>query len=228
MRRLQSNLAYLAAIADRSHKPSSQIPPHPQIMLAPAFTTRTKVEDEKDDKVDGVESNKERIDLLNKQYTRLQELFPGADLQKERNAMKQQAAVAQANQARNNPATGGDSTAKVRDDANSSGAIAANQEQEMVDMTSFQTNEYQAKHLPAESGRRLVTEYSKRNKSAWEEMDGFVPEVKLLEGRRVRQEGKYYQRPRRSLVTWNNNWKRNSQSKVGRFCRRVCGLHLVQ
>lgn len=38
MRRLQANLAYLAAIADRSHKPSSQIPPHPTIISAPPLS----------------------------------------------------------------------------------------------------------------------------------------------------------------------------------------------
>lgn len=38
MRRLQANLAYLAAIADRSHKPSSQIPPHPAIISAPPIS----------------------------------------------------------------------------------------------------------------------------------------------------------------------------------------------
>ena len=132
MRRLQSNLAYLAAIADRSHKPSSQIPPHPQIMLAPAFTSRIKADEEKDDKSGGVESDSERIGLLNKQYTRLQELFPGADLQKERNAMKQQAAMAQANQAKTNPALG-DSAAKPND-TNMSGAVTMNHEHEMVYM----------------------------------------------------------------------------------------------
>ncbi|KAI9674185.1 MAG: hypothetical protein M1817_002003 [Caeruleum heppii] len=35
MRRLQANLAYLAAIADRSHKPASHIPPAPAIMSPP-------------------------------------------------------------------------------------------------------------------------------------------------------------------------------------------------
>ncbi|KAI9811075.1 MAG: hypothetical protein M1827_005657 [Pycnora praestabilis] len=35
MRRLQANLAYLAAIADRSHKPASAIPPSPAILDAP-------------------------------------------------------------------------------------------------------------------------------------------------------------------------------------------------
>jgi hypothetical protein len=38
MRRLQANLAYLAAIADRSHKPSSQIPPHPASISAPPLS----------------------------------------------------------------------------------------------------------------------------------------------------------------------------------------------
>ena len=35
MRCLQANLAYLAAIADRAHKPTSTIPPSPAIMTAP-------------------------------------------------------------------------------------------------------------------------------------------------------------------------------------------------
>ena len=35
MRRLQANLAYLAAIADRAHKPASHIPAAPAIMVAP-------------------------------------------------------------------------------------------------------------------------------------------------------------------------------------------------
>jgi hypothetical protein len=42
MRRLQANLAYLAAIADRSHKPSSQIPPHPAIISAPPLSPLSK------------------------------------------------------------------------------------------------------------------------------------------------------------------------------------------
>ena len=35
MRCLQANLAYLASIADRAHKPASQKPPAPAIMAAP-------------------------------------------------------------------------------------------------------------------------------------------------------------------------------------------------
>ncbi|KAH6666421.1 hypothetical protein B0J14DRAFT_202544 [Halenospora varia] len=64
MRRLQSNLAYLAAIADRSHKPSSQIPSHPAIMTAPP-------------------SHRNRLETLKDQYKRLQALFPGVDPKKE-------------------------------------------------------------------------------------------------------------------------------------------------
>ena len=40
MRRLQSNLAYLAAIADRTHKPASHIPPSPAIMTSPSHLPR--------------------------------------------------------------------------------------------------------------------------------------------------------------------------------------------
>jgi len=218
MRRLQSNLAYLAAIADRSHKPSSQIPPHPQIMLAPAFTARVKADEEKDNKSDGIESNHERIDLINKQYTRLQELFPGADLQKERNAIKQQAAMAHATQAKANPATGGDSATKVKDDANNSGAMIMNQEQDMVDMTSSQTNEYQAKHQQAESRGCLVTQTPETIKSAWDEMGDFCPKLLVRESENpVWQLGKYYRRRRRSLLTWDNKWKGNCLSKLGRL-----------
>ncbi|MCJ1287918.1 hypothetical protein MMC26_007270 [Xylographa opegraphella] len=41
MRRLQSNLAYLAYIADRVHKPADQFPRHPAIMDAPAVPGST-------------------------------------------------------------------------------------------------------------------------------------------------------------------------------------------
>jgi hypothetical protein len=109
MRRLQSNLAYLAAIADRAHKPSSQIPPHPAIMSAPPMTSHSnsapdaanipkpesdgsetkKVDGEaqKETKVESRglsgESREERIEMLKEQYKRLQALFPDADPKKD-------------------------------------------------------------------------------------------------------------------------------------------------
>lgn len=39
MRCLQANLAYLAAVADRAHKPTSTIPPCPTIMTGPKSLT---------------------------------------------------------------------------------------------------------------------------------------------------------------------------------------------
>ncbi len=56
MRRLQINLAYLAALADRTHKPGSQIPPCPSILRAPP-----------------------EMSILEGLYRRLQELYPGID-----------------------------------------------------------------------------------------------------------------------------------------------------
>jgi hypothetical protein len=109
MRRLQSNLAYLAAIADRAHKPSSQIPAHPAIMSAPPLalhlnptadatntpkadadgseTKKEEGEAQKDTKEEskglGGETRGERIETLREQYKRLQALFPDADPKKD-------------------------------------------------------------------------------------------------------------------------------------------------
>lgn len=99
MRRLQGNLAYLAAIADRSHKPSSQIPPHPAVMSAPPLTPRTKkdsisspptetkienaTEDRKPEEGESPEDRENRIETLKDQYKRLQALFPGVDPKKD-------------------------------------------------------------------------------------------------------------------------------------------------
>lgn len=109
MRRLQSNLAYLAVIADRSHKPSSQIPPHPSIMSAPALTPRssqpnstisgspkaeTKTEEAEESKIEGIDDD--HSESLKEQYKKLQALFPGVDPKKE--APAQPAAVAAARQ----------------------------------------------------------------------------------------------------------------------------------
>lgn len=101
MRRLQSNLAYLAAIADRSHKPSSQIPPHPAIMYAPAITTKplkiaaldspsdeTKKEDGDEKKPEELQEEN-RVELLKDQYKKLADLFPGVDPRKEAKPQQQ-------------------------------------------------------------------------------------------------------------------------------------------
>ncbi|KAJ5054881.1 uncharacterized protein L3040_001143 [Drepanopeziza brunnea f. sp. 'multigermtubi'] len=92
MRRLQSNLAYLAAIADRSHKPSSQIPAHPTIMTAPALSLKSppratssspKADTKKDEPGEKPEDEGNRGERLREQYRQLQALFPGVDPKKE-------------------------------------------------------------------------------------------------------------------------------------------------
>lgn len=111
MRRLQFNLAYLAAIADRSHKPSSAIPPHPAIISAPPLSplppkTQTKQSpkaspnqntnvktEPSSDAANGAtngtataadsEETEDRLETLKTLYTRLQALFPGVDPKKE-------------------------------------------------------------------------------------------------------------------------------------------------
>ncbi|OWO97792.1 hypothetical protein B2J93_8903 [Marssonina coronariae] len=92
MRRLQSNLAYLAAIADRSHKPSSQIPPHPAILVAPGLNPKP-VAGAGAAAADSAAGNEEmgeqasadesRGALLREQYKQLQALFPGVEVKKE-------------------------------------------------------------------------------------------------------------------------------------------------
>ncbi|KAI9055089.1 hypothetical protein LZ554_000054 [Drepanopeziza brunnea f. sp. 'monogermtubi'] len=92
MRRLQSNLAYLAAIADRSHKPSSQIPAHPTIMTAPALSLKSppratssspKADTKKDEPGEKPDDEGNRGERLREQYRQLQALFPGVDPKKE-------------------------------------------------------------------------------------------------------------------------------------------------
>jgi hypothetical protein len=94
MRRLQSNLAYLAAIADRSHKPSSQIPAHPAFMSAPpipsksqptsATTSSPQAETKKEESNDvKMPNNEDHAEILREQYKKLQALFPGVDPKKE-------------------------------------------------------------------------------------------------------------------------------------------------
>ena len=66
MRRLQSNLAYLACIADRPHKPQNPIPPFPAIMETPS-QRKPEADAEGDD-----EKEKE----LRQKYESLKELWP--------------------------------------------------------------------------------------------------------------------------------------------------------
>lgn len=94
MRRLQSNLAYLAAIADRSHKPSSQIPAHPAIMTAPILAPKSPTDasphpdNKQDDFGDRPDDAESRCENLRDLYRQLQALFPGVDPKKESQMMQ--------------------------------------------------------------------------------------------------------------------------------------------
>lgn len=100
MRRIQYNLSYLAAIADRSHKPSSQTPPHPAIISAPQLESikrmkAAKKEEAKKEDSGTIKSEEEKKgeneeeeeedgpEELKKMYAQLQTLFPGVDPRKE-------------------------------------------------------------------------------------------------------------------------------------------------
>ena len=135
MRRLQCNLAYLAAIADRSHKPSSQIPAHPAIISAPprfqkssqhgqttpsTSSPPTKKEDpsgstsdekkpEQDKKPEEMEE--ERALALGDLYKKLQALFPGVDPKKEPPVARTQQQQQQMQAQKQNAGQGGNQSA---------------------------------------------------------------------------------------------------------------------
>ena len=113
MRRLQGNLAYLAAIADRSHKPSNQIPSHPQVIsappLAPRITSSTApksafssadgatLEDDKETTASAGEvEDVNRPERLVGLYKQLQALFPDVDPKKEQSLQQMNAAAMRA------------------------------------------------------------------------------------------------------------------------------------
>jgi hypothetical protein len=125
IRRLQGNLAYLAAIADGSHKPSSQIPAHPQVRSAPPLTSRSKTisspkasskaswpssasdagktepdqsgkEDKKEGSSIGELDDIDQPERLKDLRKRLQALFPGVDPKKEQTMQQMNAAAMRA------------------------------------------------------------------------------------------------------------------------------------
>ncbi|ESZ99079.1 hypothetical protein SBOR_0489 [Sclerotinia borealis F-4128] len=90
MRRLQSNLAYLAAIADRTHKPAAQVPSHPAVLFAPSLTPKPAHTDPTSAITNGGDSAstpeeryEDRSEILKDLYKRLQALYPGVDPKKE-------------------------------------------------------------------------------------------------------------------------------------------------
>lgn len=87
MRRLQSNLSYMAAMADK--KPDVKVPPYPANLSAPPLnlTLRLRLSpigpEGPDTSIDPLADRQERDKAMKDLYRRLQDLFPGFDLKKE-------------------------------------------------------------------------------------------------------------------------------------------------
>ncbi|KAG5951820.1 hypothetical protein E4U57_006607 [Claviceps arundinis] len=87
MRRLQGNLSYMAALADR--KPEVKAPPCPAYLSAPPLNLSLKMRapsvalEGRDPNLDPVADRKERDQALKDLYSKLQALFPGFDPKKE-------------------------------------------------------------------------------------------------------------------------------------------------
>lgn len=87
MRRLQANLSYMAALADR--KPEVKVPPCPAYLSAPPLNLSLKPRamaappDAPETKVDPVADREDRDKSIKDLYMRLQAVFPGFDPKKE-------------------------------------------------------------------------------------------------------------------------------------------------
>ncbi|RBA16781.1 hypothetical protein FPRO05_01505 [Fusarium proliferatum] len=87
MRRLQANLSYMAALADR--KPEVKVPPCPAYLTAPALTLSLKLRapavgpEGADNNIDPVADREERNNSIRDLYSRLQAVFPGIDPKRE-------------------------------------------------------------------------------------------------------------------------------------------------
>lgn len=89
MRRLQTNLSYLAGLADKERKPTQLSHPYPPFLKPPPLNTSIKLR-----QVQAEDGNEAKTDILDREetakyigelYTRLQALFPDIDPNKEPN-----------------------------------------------------------------------------------------------------------------------------------------------
>ncbi|KAK4157348.1 hypothetical protein C8A00DRAFT_40312 [Chaetomidium leptoderma] len=88
MRRLQANLTYMFALADRKGK--AQLPPSPAYLTPPPLNLQLKLklppstpDDPVDKPADPIADRNERDQMLKNLYKRLQALYPGVDPRKE-------------------------------------------------------------------------------------------------------------------------------------------------
>lgn len=83
MRRLQGNLSYLAALADR--KGNVHVPAHPAYIAPPPWNLSIKLRKpatappQSDAKLDPTADREERVKYISELYSKLQALFPGVD-----------------------------------------------------------------------------------------------------------------------------------------------------
>ncbi|KAI0470186.1 hypothetical protein F4859DRAFT_123305 [Xylaria cf. heliscus] len=87
MRRLQTNLAYLAGLADKERKPTQQSQPYPAFLKPPPLNTNVKLR-----QVQSQDGNEVKTDIIDREetakyigelYRRLQALYPDIDPNKE-------------------------------------------------------------------------------------------------------------------------------------------------
>lgn len=87
MRRLQTNLAYLAGLADKERKPTQPSQPYPAFLKPPPLNTSIKLRQVQAE--DGTEARTDIVDreetakYIGELYRRLQTLFPDIDPNKE-------------------------------------------------------------------------------------------------------------------------------------------------
>jgi hypothetical protein len=87
MRRLQANLTYMAALADR--KPDAKIPPCPAYLTAPPLNLSLRLRAQPiapegvEYPLDPVADREQRDQSIKELYERLQSVFPGFDPRKE-------------------------------------------------------------------------------------------------------------------------------------------------
>lgn len=106
MRRLQGNLTYLAALADRK---GAQLPPCPAYLSPPPLNLNLKMRsqppvqpDSSEKQLDPNTDREERDKFIKEMYKKLQALFPGIDPKKEPAHQMTNARAAQAQQANQN------------------------------------------------------------------------------------------------------------------------------
>ncbi|KAL8905474.1 MAG: hypothetical protein Q9207_002628 [Kuettlingeria erythrocarpa] len=76
MRRLQANLAYLASVADRHHKPGNAVPPFPAIMEAPNLPSPSEKQREAEKDIEGDDVDADGRASIRGLYGKLRELWP--------------------------------------------------------------------------------------------------------------------------------------------------------